>query len=69
MIHQHSLQTSGAFDRIADALLGKTDDDLSELIDDLEFLLYRAKEISDTKSSFDYSDDFNPMSYCDIPKR
>lgn len=69
MIHQHTLQTSAAFDRIHDALLGKTDDSLYELIEDIEFLLYKAKQISDTKSSVDYSDDFNPMAYCDIPKR
>jgi len=46
MIHTHSLQTSAAFERINDALLGKTNDNLSNLIEDLEFLLYKAKEIS-----------------------
>ena len=29
MIHQHTLQTAAAFDRLDDALLGKTDDTLS----------------------------------------
>jgi len=67
MIHKHSLQTAGAFDRIDDALMGKTHDDLSELIEDLEFLLYKAKQISDAKSSFDDSGDYTPMSYCNIP--
>jgi len=50
MIHQHSLQTAAAFDRIDDALLGETEDDLSELIEDLEHLLYRAKEIYNTQA-------------------
>ena len=31
MIHNHSLQTSAAFDRLQDSLLGKTDDLLNEL--------------------------------------
>lgn len=69
MIHQHTLQTSAAFDRIDDALLGKTLDNLSELIEDLEFLLYKAKEIHDTEASFKAGGDHNPVAYCSIPKR
>jgi hypothetical protein len=67
MIHSHSLQTSSAFDRIEDALLGKTDDDLSELIEDLEYLLYKAKDIHNTAAaSFADGSDYDPQSYCPI---
>lgn len=69
MIHQHTLQTSAAFDRIDDALVGKTNDTLSELIEDLEFLLYKAREIHDTTASMNDGSDYDPQSYCDIPKR
>jgi len=69
MIHQHSLQTAAAFDRIDDALLGETDDDLNELIDDLEHLLYRAKEIYNTQASFTDGSDYDPMAYCDLAER
>jgi hypothetical protein len=66
MIHSHSLQTSSAFDRIEDALLGKTDDDLSELIEDLEYLLYKAKDIHNTAASFADGSDYDPQTYCPI---
>lgn len=69
MIHHHSLQTSAAFDRIEDALLGKTDDDLNSLIEDIEFLLYKAKEIYNTTASFTDGSDYAPVAYCDIQKR
>jgi hypothetical protein len=69
MIHQHSLQTAAAFDRIDDALLGKTDDDLSELMEDLEHLLYRAGEIYNTAAAFSDGSDYNPATQCDIPSR
>jgi hypothetical protein len=69
MIHQHSLQTAAAFDRIDDALLGETDDDLNELIDDLEHLLYRAKEIYNTQASFTDGSDYDPIVYCDLAER
>jgi len=69
MIHQHTLQTAAAFERISDALLGKTDDDLNQLMLDLEDLLYRAKVIHDTAASFSDAGDYNPLAYCDIPKR
>lgn len=69
MIHEHTLQTAAAFDRIDDALVGKTDDNLSELIEDLEFLLYKAKEIHDTAASFSDGSDYDPTTQCDIPQR
>jgi len=69
MIHTHSLQTSAAFERINDALLGKTNDNLSNLIEDLEFLLYKAKEIQDISTSISDGSDYEPVAYCDIPKR
>jgi len=65
----HSLQTAAAFERISDALLGKTDDDLSQLMQDLEDLLYRAKLIHDTSASFSDGCDYDPLTYCNIPKR
>lgn len=58
MIHKHSLQTAAAFDRINDALLGKTDDSLYELMEDLEYLLYKAKEIYNTTASFNGGFDY-----------
>jgi hypothetical protein len=69
MIHQHTLQTAAAFDRIDDALLGKTDDSLTELMEDLEHLLYRAKEIYNTAASFSDGSDYSHVPYCDLPKR
>lgn len=69
MIHQHTLQTAAAFDRIDDALRGKTDDSLSELIEDLEFLLYKAKEIQDVSASMNDGCDYEPITYCNIPNR
>ena len=69
MIHRHSLQTAAAFDRIDDALLGKTNDDLSELMEDLEYLLYRAKEIYNTQAAFVDGSDYDPVAYCELPKR
>jgi hypothetical protein len=69
MIRQHSLQTAAAFDRIDDALLGKTDDDLNELIEDLEYLLYKAKEIQGVSASMNDGYDYDPVPHCDLPKR
>lgn len=65
----HTLQTAAAFERITDALLGKTDDDLNQLMLDLEDLLYRAKLIHDTSASFSDGGDYDPLTYCDIPNR
>jgi hypothetical protein len=58
MIHKHTLQTSASFDRINDALLGKTNDDLNELIEDLEYLLYKAREIKNNYLSYTYGCDY-----------
>lgn len=69
MIHQHTLQTSAAFDRIEDSLLGKTDDNLSELIEDIEFLLYKAKQIHDAAASLSDGTEYESVAYCDIQKR
>lgn len=69
MTRPHSLQTAAAFERIDDALMGRTDDSLSELIKDLNYMLWKAIEISDTKSSLDDGSDYDPQTYCNIPKR
>lgn len=69
MTRPHSLQTAAAFDRIDDALMGRTDDSLSELIKDLNYMLWKAIEISDTKSSLDDGSDYDQQTYCNIPKR
>lgn len=69
MIHQHSLQTSASFDRLDDALRGKTDDNLDELIEDLEYLLYKAKEIQLISKSIQDGSDYDPQQYCNIPSR
>ncbi len=69
MTHNHSVQTQAAFDRINDALLGKTDDNLSQIIKDLNYMLWKAIEISDTKSSLDDGSDYDPPNYCNIPDR
>jgi hypothetical protein len=66
MIHQHSLQTAASFDRIDDALRGKTEDDLSELIEDLEFLLYKAKEIQNVAASLNDGSYDEPVNYCNL---
>lgn len=58
MIHKHTLQTSASFDRINDALLGKTNDDLNELIEDLEYLLYKAREIKNNYLSYTHGCDY-----------
>jgi hypothetical protein len=69
MIHQHSLQTAAAFERLDDALRGKTEDGLNELIEDLEYLLYKAKEIQGISASFSDGSDYNSITYCEIPNR
>ena len=69
MIHKHTLQTAAAFDRIDDALLGKTHDTLSELIEDLEYLLYKAKEIQGVSASINDGYDYDPVPHCDLPER
>ena len=67
MIHHHSLQTSAAFERLDDALRGKTEDDLHKLIEDLEYLLYKARQIQDISTSFNDGSDYDPITYCEIP--
>jgi hypothetical protein len=47
MEKQLTLQTAAAFERIYDALMGKTEDDLSHLSLHLEELLRKSKEISE----------------------
>lgn len=47
MENELTLQTSAAFERILDALVGKTDDDLNSLAYHLNELNKRAKEIQD----------------------
>jgi hypothetical protein len=69
MLHNHTLQTSAAFDRLEDALLGKTDDVLWELIEELEYLLYKAKDIHNTAASFVDGSDYEPTPYCNLPSR
>lgn len=46
-----TLQTAAAFERIYDALMGKTTDDLSSLILHLEELSRKGKEIKDISAS------------------
>lgn len=45
-----SLQTAAAFERVYDALMGKTDDDLGALALHLEELTRKAKEIQDVSA-------------------
>lgn len=46
-----TLQTAAAFERIYDALMGKTTDDLSSLVLHLEELSRKGKEIKDISAS------------------
>jgi len=45
MSEQLTIQTVAAFQRIQEALLGKTDDSFEELISNLNYLLEKAKDI------------------------
>ena len=47
MEHTLTLQTQAAFERILDALVGKTDDDLNSLVLHLTELNRKAREIQD----------------------
>lgn len=47
MEHTLTLQTSAAFERIYDALMGKTNDNLNDLVFHLNELNRKAKEIQD----------------------
>lgn len=50
MENQITLQTASAFERIQDALLGKTEDDLKYLSMHLEELLRKAKEVQEVSA-------------------
>lgn len=50
MPHNLSLQTAAAFERIYEALVGKTEDDLSILSLHLKELTRKAKEIQDVSA-------------------
>lgn len=45
-----TIQTMAAFDRIQDALVGKTDDDLEVLMRSLEELLDKARDIQNVSA-------------------
>jgi hypothetical protein len=47
MERQLTLQTAAAFERVYDALMGRTEDDLSTLALHLEELSRKAKEVQD----------------------
>jgi len=51
-----SLQTAAAFERVYDALMGKTDDDLGALALHLEELTRKAKEIQDVSACLESGD-------------
>jgi hypothetical protein len=38
-------------------------------MEDLEYLLYRAKEIYNTQAAFVDGSDYDPVAYCELPKR
>jgi hypothetical protein len=50
MEKQLTLQTAAAFERVYDALMGRTDDDLRSLALHLEELTRKAKEIQDVSA-------------------
>ncbi len=50
MKSQLTLQTAASFERIYDALMGETDDDLSSLALHLSELLRKAKEIQEVNA-------------------
>ena len=66
MIHKYTLQTSAAFERIENALMGDTNDKLSELLEDIEYLLYKAKEIKNTIADLNDSYDYQSELSCPI---
>lgn len=51
-----SLQTAAAFERVYDALMGKTDDDLGALALHLEEFTRKAKEIQDVSACLESGD-------------
>lgn len=56
MTHNLSLQTAAAFERVYDALVGRTDDDLSILALHLKELTRKAKEIQDVSACLESGD-------------
>lgn len=56
MTHNLSLQTAAAFERVYDALMGRTDDDLSILALHLKELTRKAKEIQDVSACLESGD-------------
>lgn len=62
-------QTQSALNVIQNVLVNATDDDLNEVIQKLEDLLFTAKEIANTTASINDGSDYNPLTYCNIPKR
>jgi hypothetical protein len=53
-----TLQTEAAFERVYEALMGKTDDNLESLTIHLKELLRKAKEIHDVTAALNHTDDF-----------
>lgn len=52
-----TLQTAAAFERIKEALLGRTDDDLSILVGNLNQLLSRATQIEEVSAEMNHDID------------
>ena len=52
-----TLQTAAAFERIKEALLGRTDDDLSFLVKQLNQLLSRASQIEEVSAEMNHDID------------
>jgi hypothetical protein len=53
-----TLQTEAAFERVYEALMGKTNDNLESLTLHLKELLRKAKEIHDVTAALNHTDDF-----------
>lgn len=51
-----TLQTAAAFERIKEALLGRTDDDLSFLVTELYGLLSKAEEILNVSAEMNHNE-------------
>jgi hypothetical protein len=56
MKNQLTLQTAAAFERVYDALMGRTEDDLTALALHLEELSLKAKEIQEVSSCLNTGD-------------
>ena len=56
MERQLTLQTAAAFERVYDALIGKTEDDLNALSLHLKELSRKAKEIQDVSACLESGD-------------